>query len=113
MDYGKEAARSNNLLKIYYKEDNREGMKYELAKLLFIMETLSADKNISKEEKDRIGATVCNIINTYLKLLLGKEKNFNLDRYYQTTPFSDATIRIKRSTIHYTIDMLKQLVDPF
>lgn len=110
LNYDAEVARSNSLLKIYYKEDNREGMKYELAKLFFIMNVLSEDKSIPKEECNRIGATATNIFNTYLKLLLGKEKDFNFQSYYDSTPFNTAIIKIRRSTIRYSIDLLKQIV---
>ena len=110
LNYDAEVARSNSLLKIYYKEDNREGMKYELAKLFFIMNVLTEDKDISKEERNRIAATAANIFNTYLKLLLGKEKDFNFQSYYDSTPFNTAIIKVRRSTIHYSIDLLKRIV---
>lgn len=113
LKYGDEIDKANRLLKIYYKEDNREGMKYELAKLYFLMNLLSRDIDAGKDaiQNTKHKATAVNIFNSYMKLLLQKEK-FNFEEYYQTTPFSDATIRVKASTIKYTIETLKQLITP-
>lgn len=111
LNYGDEIDKANRLLKIYYKEDNREGMKYELAKIYFLINLLSRDIDAGKDpiENTKHKATASNIFNTYMKLLLQKEK-FNFDEYYKTTPFSDETTRIKSSTIKYSIETLKQLI---
>lgn len=113
LNYGDEIDKSNRLLKIYYKEDNREGMKYELARIYFLINLLDKDINASKNEIENTKhkATASNILSTYLKLLLQKEK-FNFEEYYQTTPFADATTTIKASTIKYSIETLKQLIKP-
>ena len=109
LDYPSEVSKANRLLKIYYKEDNREGMKYELCKLWFICSLLGNDIDAGKNkvENTKTKATAFNIFNTYLKLLLQKEKNFNFMKYYETTPFNDATIRVKGSTIKYSMELLK------
>lgn len=109
LDYSSEVSKANRLLKIYYKEDNREGMKYELCKLWFICSLIGNDIDAGKNkvENTKTKATAFNIFNTYLKLLLQKEKNFNFMKYYETTPFNDATIRVKGSTIKYSMELLK------
>lgn len=112
LDYDKEVARSNTLLKIYYKEDNREGMKYELAKLYYILSVLMDDESISQKDMNRVKTTLINVLNTYLKLLLQREKNFNLETYYKSTPFCDDTTVIHKSTIMTAIDIIKAAISP-
>lgn len=113
IDYDEEIAKSNRLLKIYYKEDNREGTKYELAKLWFIMNLIISDIDKGKGDKKELtkSKAICmNVISNYLKHLLKKEEDFNLVQYYESTPFGDATIKIKGSTIKYTVKLLKDII---
>lgn len=112
MNYDKEVAKSNTLLKIYYKEDDRGGMKYELARLYFILNTMLDDDRLSQKELNRTKSVLINILTNYTRLLIDREKNFNLEEYYKSTPFSDETTIVRKSTITTAINILKAVVSP-
>ena len=112
INYEQEIAKSKRLMKIYYKEDNREGLKYEIAKMYFIGNLISLDieRGKIKDKSYPARSHAYNLASTYLKLLLQKEKDFNFSEYYKSTPFNDATTTIKASTLKYSIKMLKDII---
>ena len=57
--------------------------------------------------------TRARILNDFTKcmvFILNKEDNFNFTKYYSTTKFNDKVIRIKGSTLKYTLDYLKAVL---
>lgn len=108
IDYEDEIAKSKRLMKIYYKEDNRDGLKYEIAKMWFIGNLINKDIERGKLPKTYPAKShAYNLHQTYLKLLLQREKNFNFMEYYENTPFAEQTTRIKADTLKYTLALLK------
>lgn len=114
LDYEEEYQKSHKLLLAYRKASNIEGMKYELSKLWFINQLLERDiyanKNAIANSKCR--SRVLNDFNTYIDIILEKEPQFNFSEYYAETPFSSTKIKIKGSTLKYTMDYVKRAILP-
>lgn len=112
-DIESEYSKSHRLLKIYDKEDNIEGMKYELAKLWFMNEMLEKKiykkKDFTKKDQD-LRSKILNDFNTYLRKVQKIEKDFNFTEYYESTPFCDKKLRIKAGTIKYISDIAKDIL---
>lgn len=114
MDYEKEYRKIHTTLKAYEKADNVDGMKYALAELWFINSLLEkeiySNKNDAAHTKCR--ARVLNDFNKYIDKVLKSDPNFNFSAYYESTPFGDHTIKVKNSTMKYTIDLVKYALKP-
>ena len=115
LDYEAEYANTHLALTQYQKSNNLEGMKYSLLKLWYMNILLeeeihsTKDKNkLSKCHKAR--AKIMNDIKTYMPMVMEEDPNFNIIKEYENSPFSKAKVKIKRSTIKYTIELLKQLL---
>lgn len=114
LDYEEEYQKSHKLLLAYRKASNIEGMKYELSKLWFLNQLLERDIYANKNvlANSRCRSRVLNDFNTYMDIVLKKDPGFNFSEYYTETPFSNAKIKIKGSTLKYTIDYVKQALMP-
>lgn len=114
MDYEKEYRDAHRLLQQYHKADNVEGMKYELAALWFINLMLERDiynnKDGKEKEYQKCRARVLNDFNNYMGIVLQYDKKFNFKEYFESTPFNTAVIKINHSTLKYTIDGIKGLL---
>ena len=116
INYQLEYDKSHKLLKIYSEDNNIEGMKYELSKLWFLnteLEKKIYHSNESKEKKDeyyKIRSRILNDFNKYLKQVQSLDKNFNFTEYYNNTPFSDASVKIDKYTLHYVKEILAKLI---
>ena len=114
MDYEKEYRKIHTTLKAYEKADNVDGMKYALAELWFINSLL--EKEIYSNKNDvahtKCRARVLNDFNKYMDKVLKSDPNFNFSAYYESTPFGDHTIKVKNSTMKYTIDLVKYALKP-
>lgn len=112
INFDTEYMQSHKLLKVYETNNNFEGIKYELSKLWFL-NLLIEQKIYSKNKKEKSlyqsRARILNDFNTYLKIITKNEKDFNFTEYYNNTPFSDATIKIKSSTLKHGVDLIKSL----
>lgn len=116
IDYEEEYRNSHRLLQSYAKVANTDGIKYELSKLYFLNLMLERDiyyKNDGKKESYmKCRARILNDFNTYLKMILNIEPSFNFDEYFKNSPFNYAITKINRSTLKYSIDIMKQLLSP-
>lgn len=114
LDYEGEYRKSHKLLLAYRKVSNIEGMKYELSKLWFLNQLLERDiyanKNVIANSKCR--SRVLNDFNTYIDEVLKEDPEFNFTEYYNETPFSNTKIKIKGSTLKYTLDYVKRALMP-
>lgn len=106
---------SHRLLKIYYKTDNIEGIKSELAKLYYMYEIIeyyyvNGDRNgisklqlmvLSKNKKEAIKAKsfIMNDFSTGLKFVLSKEKNFDFQDYFMKTDYYNDVIKLDTDKI--------------
>ena len=115
LSFGDEIQDSVQLLESYRNTNNLEGMKYELAKLWFINEQI--EKQLKKRlpnDKYKVlidtRATCLNAFKFNLEYLLKAEKGFNFSDYYNSTPFSDNSVKISASTISYTTSLIKSMI---
>lgn len=114
INYEEEYAKSHKLLILYEKNNNLEGMKYELSKLWFMTNLLDKmrynSKRTSRGEIKAINdakAKIQNDFQKYMKIVLKEEKDFNFDKYYEESPFSDAVIKINASTLRFSKEFIK------
>lgn len=116
IDFEHEYAESHKLLKLYGEKINREGLAYELTKLWFmntILEKKIYNEKSTKEELakyHKARAKILNDFQKYLKILMEHEKDFNFTNYYNNSPFSDVSIKISNSTLKYSGQALKNIV---
>jgi hypothetical protein len=116
LDYNQEYQLSHIALKTYYKSNNIEAIKYELARLWFLNSVLMVkirdDKtpDTEKAQYEKIRAWVMNDFTSYHKKLIYMEPGFNFSKYYENSPFSDVKIQINHSTITGVTGMLSDLL---
>lgn len=114
VSYGDEIADSVKLLESYRNANNIEGIKYELAKLWFINDSIEKKlkKRLTNDEyKELINqrAICLNVFKLNLEYVMQAEKGFNFSDYYNSTPFSDNSIKITANTIKYSMKALTTL----
>lgn len=112
INYEKEYQSSHRLLASYDKADNIDGMKYELAKLWYLNYLLERDiyNGKNKVANSKCRSRVLNDYNKYIDIVLTADPDFNFSRYYASTPFDNATIRVKSSTLKYTTDIMQSIL---
>lgn len=116
LDLEAEYASCHKLLLSYEKTKNVEGMKYELSKLWFMNQLIERklhNKNIKDEERDALNKVRARILNDfykYLEFVQKIEPDFNFNKYYEESPFSDAVYKVTPSTLKFTIQSVKNLI---
>ena len=115
LSYGDEIDDSVQLLETYRNQSNIEGIKYELAKLWYINDCI--EKNLKKRLKNEqykelidTRAVCLNVFKLNLDFVMKAEKGFNFSDYYNSTPFSDSSIKITSNTLKYTMKTIKGLI---
>lgn len=116
-NYYKEYEKCHLLLKTYKEYDNIDGIKYELAKMYFLLykyELLKLDKMpdgpIRKKMIDN-RARVINDYKTYLSYILEKDNTFNLSEYIQNTPYDPNRLRITKNTYRSIAKIIKSYLE--
>ena len=112
INFDDEFFKTHRLLVIYMTAGNMDGVKFESAKLWYMNTCIESMLNKGHKDKKLID-TRARILNDYTKCMvyiLNKETNFNFTKYYSTTKFNDKVIRIKGSTLKYTLDYLKAVL---
>ena len=116
IDYEEEYAKSHKLLRQYHRYSNTDGMKYELSKLWMMLCTienkLHKNSRHSKTYLYNAKAKIMNDFKYYLDELLKIEPEFNFTKYYENTPFGDATLKINKTTIDGITDLIKKFISP-
>lgn len=112
--YAKMINESAALLKIYKDTANLNGMKYELAKLNYILEVINKkiDRSKNKEDLKKLvddKAIALNVFKSNLKYVSEEDNTFNFTEYYEETPFSDSTIVIDKQSVKSGIDLFKYI----
>lgn len=112
--YGDEIDDSVKLLESYRNTNNIEGMKYELAKLWFINDSIEKQlkKRLTNDQyKELIDqrATCLNVFKLNLEYVMNAEKGFNFSDYYNSTPFSDNSVKVTANTLKYSMKALASL----
>lgn len=117
VDFMDAYAATHKLLKEYHRAGNIEAMKYELAKLWYMLIIIESEilyvkgmkKIMVSEEKQREAGKarsfIINDFKMYLRYVLQHEKNFNFQEYFNTTPFGEDVIKLDKKTM----DVLKSL----
>ena len=113
VDFEEEYSDSHKLLLAYEKSNNLNGMKYELCKLWYL-NSLIERKIYAKGDKSKdlykVRARILNDFNKYLAIVNEQDKGFNFREYYSKTPFDDATIKVRSSTIKHTAAYIKNIL---
>ena len=116
LSFGDEIDDSVKLLQVYRNTNNIEGMKYELAKLWFINDAIEKKltrRNLTDNQYKELvihRATCLNVFKTNLEYVLKAEKGFNFAEYYNSTPFSDNSIKITNDTLKYSLRTIASVV---
>ena len=115
LSYNDELADSVQLLESYRNTNNVEGIKYELAKVWFINDCI--EKKLKKRLKDdeykkamNTRATCLNVFKFNLEYIMKIENGFNFSEYYNSTPFSDNSIKITYNTLKYTAKAITNML---
>lgn len=113
--YGDEIDDSVKLLESYRNTNNIEGMKYELAKLWFINDSIEKKlkKKLTNDQyKELIDhrATCLNVFKLNLEYVMKAEKGFNFSDYYNSTPFSDNSVKITANTLKYSMKAIASMI---
>jgi hypothetical protein len=90
-------------------------MKYELAKLWFINESIEKrlKRKLSNDEYKTLidtRATCLNAFKLNFEYVSKAEKGFNFSDYYNSTPFSDNSIKITANTLKYSMKAIASLL---
>ena len=106
ISYGDEIDDSVKLLETYRNAGNTEGVKYELAKLWFINDSIEKKlkKRLNNDEYKKLidcRAVCLNVFKQNIEYVMKAEKGFNFSDYYNSTPFSDNAMMITANTIKY------------
>lgn len=115
LSYGDEIDDSVQLLETYRNQSNIEGIKYELAKLWYINDCIEKKlkKRLKNEQYKELIDTRAVCLNAFkfnLDFVMKSEKGFNFSDYYNSTPFSDSSIKITSNTLKYTMKAIKGLI---
>ena len=111
-----EYSRCHMAMQQYAKAKNVEGMKYCLCKLWYLNILLEEKIHKDRNDKDKLKeyhkarAKIVNDISTYMKTIQKYDKKFDILKEYQESPFNDQTVKIKRSTLLYGIDLVKKII---
>lgn len=118
-DINSEFFKSHKLLKKYETTKNINGMKYEVARLMYLDSI--AEKHIQKVRDSKRPVKISNEyydahsrINNdlvkYTKIIFEAEPNFNLSEYYEKSPFYHGNIKIHKNTIDNIIRLAKLII---
>ena len=115
VDFDAEYMASHKLLIQYYKSNNIEAMKYELARLYYMNYILGKklyhNKFLMNKEKNmKTRARVLNDFNKYIKVVLAAQPNFNFGEYYEQSPFYPHTVEVTGSTVNAVKDVFKYIL---
>jgi hypothetical protein len=116
IDFDEEIDNSVTLLETYRNTNNEEGMKYELAKMWYIVAELEKrmkKRNVPVDEYNKLvrqRSVAMNVFKTNFKHMSSLDKNFNFAAYYNSTPFSDNGVKITNNTLRYGLAAMKRIV---
>ena len=99
----------------YSKSKSIDGMEYCMTKLWYmniLLEDMIHDTKDSNEriKLNKVRAKIMNDIKTYMPKLLEADPKFDILKAYNDSPFADNRIKIRNSTIRYTIEAIKRLL---
>lgn len=115
VDFDAEYSSSHKLLIEYAKNNNLDGIKYELSRLYYINYILEKklyhNKFLKNKEKNiKTRARVLNDFKKYLNLVLKQEPNFNFADYYEQTIFYPHTVTVNSSTMVKLKDIINYIL---
>lgn len=115
IDFDAEYSSSHKLLIEYAKNNNLDGIKYELARLYYINYILEKklyhNKFLKNKEKNiKTRARVLNDFKKYLNLVLKQEPNFNFADFYEQTIFYPHTVTVNSSTMVKLKDIINYIL---
>jgi hypothetical protein len=116
IDFEGEYSRCHIALEQYDKVNNIEAMKYCIYKLWYMNIVLEERIHEDKSDRDKIKeyhkarAKIINDIKTYMHKIQKVDKKFDIIKEYNESPFSSDSIKIRRSTLLYSIDLFKRII---
>ena len=118
IDYEGEYSRTHTAIQLYDKGKNVKGMEQCMLRLWhmnILLEEQLFPKSIDKEKRKKLlsaRAKIVNDIKTYMPKIVKLDSNFNIQKAYELSQFANSKIKIRRSTLKYTIDLLKSIFKP-
>ncbi len=118
IDFEGEYSRCHLAMKQYAKTNAINGMKYSVIKLwymnIMLEEAIHSTKSREKlKAYHKVRAKIIGDIKIYVPVILKLDPNFDILKEYNNSPFANNKLKIKRSTIKYTIDLFKRLISFF
>lgn len=115
IDFEGEYSRCHMAMQQYDKTNSVQGMEYCITKLwylnIILEEMIHSTKNKEKlKEYHKVRARIINDIKTYMPKILKLDSSFDILKAYNNSPFSDSKVKIRNSTIKYTLDLFKRLI---
>ena len=114
-DFKAEHARSHKLLVSYSAKKNYKGMKSELARLWMLNNMIEKRLNKKRFNKNKAKylqdarALILNDFKKYLKEVLDKEPNFDFEKYFADSRYSD-TVRVDKNILRNIIGLVKTVI---
>lgn len=111
-----EYSRTHLALKMYEKNKNITGMKYCICKLWYmniILEEKIHDKKTSPSEiriLNKSRSKILNDINKYSDIILKIDRDFDIIKTYQDSPFNSDKIRLSNYTLNHSYEWIKKLL---
>lgn len=112
MDYAGLFAESNRSIKIYKKSDNVDGVKYELAKMWYLLYLLEnkiiynksriRNRFITPEKRKdavQIRSFILSNYSEYMKWVRDRDPNFDFNNYFRSTEFYKETYKVDKRVL--------------
>ena len=78
---------------------------------ILLEEMIHSTKDKKKlTEIHKVRAKIINDIKTYMPKILKLNPSFDILKAYSDSPFSNNKVKIRQSTIKYTLDLFKRLI---
>jgi len=115
-DLEEEYNEAHKLLSLY-NESNIQGIKHELARLFYINSIVERKlkklkkTNPKRKELSDLRSKILYDFNTYFKIVINIEKDFNFTEYLKSTDYYNKSVEIDDSTLKYSGKYIKKTVD--
>jgi hypothetical protein len=113
LNYKEEHSKSKQLFKTYKKNGNIEAMEYEADKLWYMNILIMKEIESAKDNRDELVEMRSKILNEftlYVNECTKLDPEYNFETHFQSSPFSDASIKITGTTLKGGFNLLKGIL---